>query len=64
MPRERSMDVRKIVSMPAELVDRIRRYRFAREINTEADAIRMLIEKRIGRRESPSPGQELSVNGQ
>jgi hypothetical protein len=45
MPREKSMDVRKIVSMTDALVERIKRYRFAKQINTEAEAIRALIEK-------------------
>lgn len=45
MAREKSMDVRKIVSMPATLVESIKRYRFSKEINSEAEAIRILIEK-------------------
>lgn len=45
MSREKSMDVRKIISMPAELVERIKHYRFANQINSEAEAIRALIEK-------------------
>lgn len=45
MPREKNMDVRKIVSMPGELVEKIREYRFAHQINSEAEAIRLLIER-------------------
>lgn len=44
MARRKEMDTRKLISMPAELVERIKRFRFSNEINTEAEAIRLLIE--------------------
>ncbi|WP_202618044.1 hypothetical protein [Aureimonas leprariae] len=43
MVREKTMDVRKIVSMPADLVERIAAFRHAERISTEAEAIRVLI---------------------
>jgi hypothetical protein len=33
------------LSMPSELKERIRKFRFANEIDTEAEAIRQLIER-------------------
>jgi hypothetical protein len=36
---------RTILSMPPELKEQIRAFRFANEINTEAEAIRVLIER-------------------
>jgi len=37
-------DQRVVVSMPPELKERIRKFRFANEINTEAEAIRTLLD--------------------
>ena len=34
----------KLVTLEAELWERVRRYRFANEINTEVEAIRQLLE--------------------
>jgi predicted DNA-binding protein len=46
MPKEKTMaDKRTIISMPEELRERVRSYRFSKQINTEAEAIRTLIEK-------------------
>lgn len=46
MPKEKKMSSqRTILSMPPELRERIRKFRFANEINTEAEAIRLLIER-------------------
>ena len=46
MPKEKKMSSqRTILSMPSELKERIRRFRFANEIDTEAEAIRLLIER-------------------
>ena len=46
MPKEKKMsDQRIILSMPSELKERIRKFRFANEIDTEAEAIRLLIER-------------------
>ena len=46
MPREKKMSSqRTILSMPSELKERIRKFRFANEIDTEAEAIRLLIER-------------------
>jgi hypothetical protein len=36
---------RTILSMPPDLKERIRKFRFANEIDTEAEAIRLLIER-------------------
>ena len=58
MPREKSMDVRKIVSMSAELVERIRQYRFGKQVNSEAEAIRTLIEKGLDTEGFPAPKGE------
>ena len=44
MPREKEMDTRKIVSMPAELAKAIEDFRFDERISTEAEAIRRLLE--------------------
>ncbi|GJE43844.1 hypothetical protein AEGHOMDF_3023 [Methylobacterium soli] len=38
---------RTILSMPPELKERIRAYRFAKRINTEAEAIRQLLERAL-----------------
>ena len=46
MPKEKKMSSqRTILSMPPELKERIRKFRFANEIDTEAKAIRQLIER-------------------
>jgi hypothetical protein len=46
MPKEKKMSSqRTILSMPSELKERIRKFRFANEIDTEAEAIRLLIER-------------------
>jgi hypothetical protein len=42
--RPKSMDTRKIVSLPAHLAQAIEDYRFERRLKTEAEAIRQLIE--------------------
>lgn len=45
MPREKQMsDKRTILSMPADLKERVRKFRFQQELNTEAEALRLLIE--------------------
>ena len=44
VPREKEMDTRKIVSMPAALAKAIEDFRFEKRISTEAEAIRQLIE--------------------
>lgn len=58
MPREKTMaNQRTILSMPADLKERIRRFRFDREFNTEAEAIRFLIERGLeaeGHKSEPS----------
>ena len=38
---------RTILSMPPELKERIKRFRFDKQINSEAEAIRLLIEKAL-----------------
>ncbi len=46
MPKEKTMaDKRTIISMPEELREKVRSYRFSKQINTEAEAIRTLIGK-------------------
>ncbi len=48
MPREKEMDTRKIVSLPAALAKAIEDFRFEERISTEAEAIRRLIEAGLG----------------
>jgi hypothetical protein len=43
--RPKTMDTRKIVSLPIELAKAIEDYRFNNRLKTEAEAIRRLIEK-------------------
>jgi hypothetical protein len=46
MPKEKKMAAgRTILCMPPDLKARIRKFRFANEINSEAEAIRLLIER-------------------
>jgi hypothetical protein len=47
--RPKSMETRKIVSLPAELAQAIEDYRFANRMKTEAEAIRRLIELGLGK---------------
>jgi hypothetical protein len=44
MGRPKSMETRKIVSLPAELAQAIEDYRFANRLKTEAEALRQLLE--------------------
>lgn len=44
MGRPKSMASRKLVSLPADLTEKVENYRFENRINTEAEAIRRLIE--------------------
>ena len=44
MAREKEMDTRKIVSLPAALAKAIEDFRFEERISTEAEAIRRLLE--------------------
>jgi hypothetical protein len=46
--RPKSMETRKIVSLPAELARAIEDYRFKNRLKTEAQAIRQLIEAGLG----------------
>lgn len=46
-PVKRMSDKRIVLSMPDELRERVRRYRFAEMINTESEALRTLIEKAL-----------------
>ena len=39
------MEVKKLLYMPKALEQKIKKYRFANEFNTEAEAIRDLLEK-------------------
>lgn len=43
-PVKRMSDQRFVLSMPPELRERVRKFRFRAEINTESEAIRTLIE--------------------
>jgi predicted DNA-binding protein len=55
MPKEKKMSSqRTILSMPHELKERIRKFRFANEIDTEAEAIRLLIERGLEASEEQS----------
>ena len=53
--RPRSMETRKIVSLPAELAQAIEDYRFNHRMKTEAEAIRRLIELGLGKAPDSSP---------
>lgn len=60
MPKEKKMSSqRTILSMPLELKERIRKFRFANEINTEAEAIRLLIERGL----DASGGDQVGTGG-
>lgn len=43
MPRPKTMDMRKIIPMPADLVERIADFRHGERISSESEAIRLLI---------------------
>lgn len=45
MAIDRSRNTRKILTLPHELVARVRKFRFRREIDTETEAYRVLIAK-------------------
>jgi hypothetical protein len=47
MPRPKTGDTRKMVTLPTELALAIEEYRFANRFKTEAEAIRRLIEAGI-----------------
>ena len=51
--RPKSMDTRKIVSLPAALAQAIEDYRFAHRLKTEAEAIRRLIEAGLQAEKTP-----------
>ena len=54
MVREKTMaDKRTIFSMPEELRERVRDYRHANKINSEAEAIRLLIERGLNATDKP-----------
>ena len=53
MGRTRMNEVRKVIGYPAELAERIRKFRFAREFATEAEAVRFLIEAGLKAEEFP-----------
>ena len=44
MARPKSMEARKMVSLPAGLAEQVEDYRFENRLKTEADAIRRLIQ--------------------
>jgi hypothetical protein len=52
MARPRTGDTRKMVTLPAELAKAIEDYRFNSRLNTEAEAIRRLIELGLKAHES------------
>ena len=58
MAIDRSRNTRKILTLPHELVARVRKFRFRREIDTETEAYRVLIAKGLegfGEEESEPP---------
>lgn len=58
MSRERTMETRKLIHMPNSLADRIKAFRFARQINTESEAIRLLLEKALTAEGFSDPGAD------
>ncbi len=63
MPKEKVMaSQRTILSMPPDLKERIRAFRFSKQINTEAEAIRLLLEQALeangfSEEADPKPGK-------
>src|ERR1700738_3543048 len=53
--RPKSMETRKIVSLPAELAQGIEDYRFTNRLKTEAEAIRQLIEAGLSAKKPSAP---------
>lgn len=47
--------VRKLVTLPRELWERVRRYRFGHEVDTESEALRRLISSGLEAEKSPNP---------
>ncbi len=47
--------------MPPELKERIRKFRFANEIDTEAEAIRLLIERGLENANATQSGKDRSA---
>ncbi|WP_044561467.1 hypothetical protein [Azospirillum sp. B4] len=45
MAREKAMSTRKLFSLPVDLIQQIERYRFSRQIATEAEAVRNLLRR-------------------
>ncbi|HMR33953.1 MAG TPA: hypothetical protein PKA13_21570 [Geminicoccaceae bacterium] len=58
------MDTRKIVSLPAELAQRVEDFRFGRRMKTEAEALRRLIEIGLDQEEKAQPKREPAEPGQ
>ena len=47
MVRAKTADFRKVISLDADLMERIRRYRHARQFGAETEAIRDLLDKAL-----------------
>jgi metal-responsive CopG/Arc/MetJ family transcriptional regulator len=56
------MEARKMVSLPAELAERVDDCRFAHRLKTEADAIRRLIQLSLEASQSRSGTSALTQN--
>src|SRR5438477_8505875 len=56
MARPKTMETRKLVSLPAELSRAIEDYRFTNRIGSESEAIRRLIETGLGKAKATAPG--------
>ena len=61
--RPKSMDTRKIVSLPAALAQAIEDYRFTNRLKTEAEAIRRLIERGLAADKIPIRKTSAGASG-
>ena len=61
--RSKSMETRKIVSLPAELAQAIEDYRFTNRLKTEAEAIRQLIEAGLSAKKPAAPAGGSTPGG-
>lgn len=59
--RPKSMETRKIVSLPAALAQAIEDYRFGNRLKTEAEAIRRLIERGLAASKLEKIGRDGAV---
>lgn len=61
MPRDKEMDTRKIVSLPASLAKAIEDFRFEERIGTESEAIRRLIQAGLDAKRKAGASPPISL---